>query len=378
MNKNDFLGICIGLALLVGMVIPTAAGDENTTDTTTTQAARDDRVLKIAWDIPSSDFARYPITEYSYWAPINDPIGGGFRFLQFRDNDNFDESHWGGYFFFRPLVLDFSSTYISIGAYLSFDALTVEGHEPLDATVAPTNPVVTPCASLDSRGIPLSAGLSVMFSFPEPGIQIVMELGHYWNRTRVRYSDVLLPYPLDPTDPNLPPVPGRVRGIQNESGLDMFCGINFMAERSFLAGLSLNVFGTYRSGPVTVTAKSVYPEDVDGWPVGAQEIDGGEPERTSFVLAVAYVKLLAIPIAQQLPFLPFQQYDLITIEPAAGVGHFAADDGHVLGAGCRISFFDLFAFSYFHTWEQQNDGVNADTYVVEVGIQLGRRLGARK
>lgn len=316
--------------------------------------ALSDSLFKWAWEIPESITEKYPTMEYSYFLPVSSPFGGGLRLLYFRTLSAQEDLLFSGYFFFRPVVLDFSEVYLSLGAYFAFDTSWSEGRNAYD-------PFFNTDALYKSEGGAVTGGFSMVLSIPKIGIQMTGEIGHFWSRVKLRYVDLLLAGPPPTAD-------GEFFGIQKETGLDMFYNFTIASERSYLAAISFSVLASYRSGPVEVSAKEIYPPSA--------EIDV-PPFHSDFVLGLVYLKALSVPARQKFVDLPVSQYDFITVEPVAGVGHFVAGHGYVLSAGVRVSIFDSIAFTYLHNWEQRNDADNSNAYLLEFGIQLGRRLGIR-
>lgn len=341
-------------------------------------AAPAPRFFQWAWELPENTFSAYPITDYSYWTPVNSPIGGGFRFLSLRDTENTDEWHVGGYFFFRPAVLRLGGSFLSLGGYVTFDGFYGEGQDDL-----PLGDVNNANAVLNARGIPITAGISLLWSLPESGLQMNLEIGHYWSSTKLYSRDIRLPVPAELDGLGLEPIPGSVVSEQEETGLDIFCAFSWVTERNYLSGISLTILSNYRTGPAEVTTKLRYPAVIDipvppfVVPLGTQEVPD-KPVQSSYIISLVYLKAIAIPFDMHVPLLQSdKQKDFVTIEPAVGVGYARVDHGHILGAGVRVSVADVLGVSYFHTWEQKNDRADNDILMFELGFQFGHRLGPR-
>jgi hypothetical protein len=373
--------LLVSVCTLLSGVLPLSAESVDNNENAAKPVAQEAHFFQWAWQLPAETFDDCAITDYSYWTPVQSPFGGGFRFISLRDENKFDELHAGGYFFFRPVLLRLGDSFMSIGGYITFDAFNLEGKTDL-----PLGYVNNFHTLVKSRDIPVTAGVSMLWALPSAGLQISLEIGHYWADTRLFAPDVLLPVPQELLDinPALEPLSGSVFSNQQETGLDIFFGISWMSERNFLSGISVTVFSNYRTGPVEITSKLNYPEFVDVFgdgsflaPLGTQVVPD-KPAQSSYILSVLYVKAVAIPIDINIPLLMSEQEkNFVTVEPAFGVGYARADHGHVLGGGVRVSVAEVVGFSYFRTWEQRNDRADNDIFMIELGFQLGHRLGPR-
>lgn len=326
-------------------------------------------LVQWAWEMPETSYAQYPITQYSSWMQARAPLGGGVRALHFRDKANSDDYHLSGYFFFRPLVLDFTSSHLALGAFFAFDTFWSE--ETVDLGGVNSDIIVA------KRGFPVGTGFSMLWSFPEYGIQMTGEVGYVWIRTRYRLEDVLVNQnPTDPTSPLLPGT-GEIRRIQSEDSVNAYFNFTWLRGESFFNGLAFEFFTTNRVTNVELSARLSHP--LFPTLLGVKSIDIPKtseiqtPTRTNYILGLGFVKLLSIPIAD----MPVLGRGVLEVEPAGAVGHFTTDDGHILGAGCRVRVFGVLGFNYLHVWEQQNDAEDSDIFAVELGFQLGRSAAGR-
>jgi hypothetical protein len=289
-------------------------------------------------------------------------VGGGFRVLHYRDRNETDDFHLSGYFFFRPLVITMEHSYLAVGAFGAFDAFWGEENFEINS--------LNPDNRLRKRGIPNSVGFSMLWSVPDCGFQAVLEVGHFWLRTRYQFPEMTVAVQPDPL---LPPVVlpgyGRIRRIQNETGVNVFFSMNMVSERNFLYGLGVELMSSVRTGPRTLTAKLKHPM------LGEFELPSTsgfqQPSRIDYVAGIFFLKLLSFSLGD-IPSLGLTKYNVITIEPAGMVGHFTTDNGHVVGAGCRMRIFGMLGLNYLHSWEQRNQGYDSDVFAVEVGFQFGR------
>jgi hypothetical protein len=316
-------------------------------------SANTEKFISWAWDFPSEIEAQYPITQYSHWRNIATPIGGGFRFLHYRTEENQDDYHCSGYGFFRPVVLNFShGVLLSVGGFVGFNSFLSEFDYNLNA-LNPKNKTVR-------EGIPMAVGFSMMLSLPEHGIQMCFEAGHAWRRIKAKVEDVVVA-------PGLPT--GYIQRNQKDSGITLYYEISAVSERTWMNGITLNVMATYITGPTELDVKLVHP-------LLGTISQTASPECGSFVVGNAYIKVAALPVPQFSDLLPPKP--LITVEPGFAVSHFASDDGHGLSAGVRVSVFDAVRFFYFHNWEQMTEEPNSDIFAVEVGFNVGRSSSSSK
>lgn len=307
-----------------------------------------DRILQWAWEFPKAKEEAYPISQYSYWRSVGDPFGAGFRFLHYRDEDNGDEFHFGGYGYFRPIVLDFNNFFISLGGFLGCNGLWTEYVVSLNA--------LNQRNVLTRHALPVATGLSLLLSLPEEGIQMTFELGHVWRRLRVDVNDVAVaPIPGFPT--------GHIKRIQKDSGINMFYEFTWVTERQFFPGISINVIATYITGPITLDTKLVHSL------LGTQKLDQ-DPERGSFISSNIYIKAVAFELPQVVSLMPAKS--MLLIEPAFAVSHFASDHGHGLSTGVRVSIFDMVRMYYLHSWDRGNQEPDSDIFAIEIGFKLGR------
>lgn len=328
-----------------------------------------------SWDIPEEYDREYPITHYNYWIQARAPLGGGVRGLHLRDKNNLDDFHFSGYFFFRPLVMNFKHSHVSLGAFISFDAYWGEETIAFD--------LLNPEINVRKRGFPIATGFSMMWSVPEYGIQMTLELGHVWIRSKYRLEDLTLA--LDPDGPGpVPPIvlpgTGEISRVQHERSINLYYNFSWVRGETFFNGFSLELTTTNRISPVEVDAKASHPL----FPVfiGVESVELAkdspvrEPTHINYVLGLGFLKLLSIPVAN-VPSLGISKYHVIDMEPAFAVGHFTTDNGYILGAGCRIRVFGALGFNYLHVWEQRNDAYDSDIWAVELGFQLGRSAASR-
>ncbi|NUM35300.1 MAG: hypothetical protein HUU50_12190 [Candidatus Brocadiae bacterium] len=313
------------------------------------------------WDIPENIFDQYSIIKSPYWSDAKCPIGGGFRYVHLRNRQNQDEMHFGGYGYFRPLSLYFSDSIIVMGIYSAFETTYIEGKTFIDENNEED------IVSTDS--FPFSVGFTMKWSLPRHNLQVEFEMGHYWSR--VESED----YDLQFTVPPGVPLNGKLKRLQKETGISMYFGLVWTSERRYLSGIELNLTGSHPTGHKDLSIKISKTN-----PISLPDIPmEGEPTRTGTFIGLLYVKALAIELMDILPEFPLKdKHHSIMVEPVVGISYLDYHRGHGLIAGVRLNIARFLGLSYFHSFKQKSESPDVDVFRVELGLEIGGRLGGIK
>ncbi len=318
-------------------------------------------LVSWAWDIPKNLFDKYSISKYSYW-PSGCPTSGGLRYVHLRDRDNTDDFHYGGYANCRPVAFYFEETLLIAGIYGGFDVTVNEGSRFID--VANPDDVVT------TDNVPFSVGVSMLWMIPKHGLQVELEIGHYWCKMHSTTDHFQFSVPEAPGID----FSGLLRQRQEETGLSLFLGFRWMSERRWLTGIELSLSGGVRTGPVEIDTK-INKITPDLLPFQSISVPSSVTPTDMFI-GLIYVKALALDVTDYLPFFTGSTRQFIMVEPVGGVSYLSWHHGHGLVAGIRVNILETVGISYFHSFKQQNDTADVDVVRVEIGLEIGGRLSS--
>ncbi len=315
-------------------------------------------LLSWTWELPDDLFSEYPLHDYSYWS-TGCTINSGVRFVHLRNSENNDELHAGAYVSFRPFAFYFKDSLLILGICGGFDSTWNEGRMTLDFEN------LYDVVSTDN--IPFNISFSAMWSFPKHGLQLEVEIGHYWSRMTSKDKKFNF---------HLPPIPigfeGTLTQLQEDTGISMYAGIRMVSERRFLTGFEMVFTGSCRTGHVDVTTKitKIRPNLLN-----TDLSISGKPTPTDVMISLFYLKAMAIDVSNIIPVSTGKK-QFVLLEPVGGVSYLSWQHGHGIIAGVRLNIIDSIGFSYFHSFKQKNDSPDVDVFRVEIGLEIGGRLSS--
>lgn len=318
--------------------------------------------ISWAWEIPDTLFSEYPITQYDSWSTAHTSMSAGIRYVHLRNWEGQDEFHMGGYANFRPVALYFGNSLMVLGMYGAIDAVRVEGQYFLDSE--------NPQDVLTSDNLPFGLGFSMKWSLPQYNLQMEVEIGHYWTRVETVDKDVEF---------RIPQVPsvlfhGELMRRQKETGVSLYFGLSWLAERRYLSGIELNLSGSHPTGHQEVTREI---HNIGPIPLPTISLPD-RPTRTGTFIGLIYLKAIAIDVNDIVPAFQSKVRHSITLEPVGGITHLDYDNGYGLVAGVRLNLFELVGLSYFHSFKHRTDAADVDVFRLEIGMEIGGRLSGIK
>lgn len=332
--------------------------------------ARPFRFAEWAWETSYDMFEKHPITAYSYWRPVLNPITVDLETEYKRFQDNVDELSLTEVLFFHPLVLNLpNDATVALGAYVRGGQVFREGWEDIPNAVSAAHININMVAF----------GFSMLWSFPSEGLQMQFLVGYTWTRAEVKSHtaspEITLPNPPFPPPNVYPSVVVNQKTLQQESGLDLSYRFTWHSEkRNFLPGMDFHVKSYLPVGHSETTQKINFPtivHPVAGPLLGPikQDVDSSN---SSFVNARLYASLFGfLADAKAHPLYPkYIRQNYVSFDLVGDVSHVAAEHGHALALGFRINLAETLFFSYMHGWEQKNDSSDYDSFRLEFTVSI--------
>ncbi len=323
-----------------------------------------------AWETSYDVFDKHPITAYSYWRPVLNPVTIDLETEYKRLENNIDELGLNEVLFFHPLILNLpKDATIALGAYFRGSQVYREGWENDTPFIDDT----------DTKIEMLSFGFSMIWSFPAEGLQMQFLIGHTWTRAEVK-SQLLSPEITIPSPPPFPPTvypatASKHKIIQDESGLDFSYRLTWHSEkRNFLPGIDMHFKSYFPVGHSVATQTIHFPTWVH--PVAgvvlAPTKDTVDSTNSTFINGRIYASIFGfLADEQQHPLYPkYIRKNYVSLDLVGDVRHVAAEHGHCLGIGFRLNLAETLFFTYMHAWEQKNNNSDYDSINLEFTVSL--------